>query len=633
MQGLIARVPTREAGLALLAGLLALVFGWSPLETSPASTLDPSWGGGLHVAIQQGKDFGTDVLFTYGPLGFLKEPNWWGTTTGAVAILYTVVVRLAMLTVVFAIARRSFGWPLAALLVLLIAAIGADPVPPLAFALALWIVLLGDGDGDGVARRAPVLILLGGLGAFGAVEVLAKTSTGVMVLASGAIAALFVPRGIDRRHAVGVFAGAAVLTGLVMWLGTGQSIGALPDYVTGSREIVSGYAAAMERTNPALAWHFTIVLLVVVGATAALWSMTSTLGRRARAGAVLLWLVLVWLSFKQGFVRHDLNDSHAMSFFSAMLIALAAIPWQRGLRLFALGLIVLPLITVSAILNLTMGVLIQPLERADLAWTELSPLASGSERAELVRKGDVRVRGETGVDIPTLRLLEGRTVHVWPSETSIIAGYDLRWHPLPTFQNYQAYTAELDDRNAEELLADDRPERVLVGRGEVIDGRIPAWDPPRSVRTLLCNYRPLGPTDLRWLVLEPGPDRCGAERPLRTVRARWGETVPVPAPSAPDRMVVLRLDGVEVGGLEKLRDLAYKPLERFIRVNGSEQPNRLIAETAENGLMLSIPRNLDLPGERALLTDTIRTLEITREGGNPGGRDLRYEFSEIEVRG
>ena len=611
--------------VALLAAVLALMFGWQGIPGTPEAGLDPAWGAALHLAVQRGQDFGPDIAFTYGPLGFLKLPTWWGNATGAGAIAYTVVTRLALLMAVFAVARRHLGLPVAALLVLVVSALVVEPVIPLAFAGALWVVMAEPGD----RRRYGVLAALGALAG---VELLGKFSSGATVLALGVLAALFTTERQILLRSLAAFAGPALVVGLVIWLAFGQPLGAIPEFVAHTREIVSGYGAAMSFTPPGRGWQQTAAVVAALVGAAGLWWLTEGAGRRRRAGALILWAALSWLVFKQGFVRQDAGVTHVPLYFASLFMAMALVPWSRALRRFAVVALIVPFVALIASDEQRPGALFAPLDRFERMRHDLGALSAG-ERRKRVLLGRLKVHVETGVEPETLALLRGRGVHVWPTETSVIAAHDLDWQPLPVFQNYQAYTPALDDLNSEALLGDDAPERILINAGEVVDGRVPAWDPPRQVRALLCRYRPIGPVGRRWLVLQPGTNRCGPERRVASVEAAWGEPVGVPRASATDRMVILRLRGADASATEALRSFLYKPYERAVSVNDDPTPRRLVAATAEQGLVMSVPRSITLPPPAQILPEPVRGIKVTR-GGNPGkGRVLRYDFYEIPVRG
>ena len=60
---------------ALLAAALVTLASWPVTgDMHPRLDLDGAWEIGLRQALHDGLDYGPDVLFTYGPLGFLREP-------------------------------------------------------------------------------------------------------------------------------------------------------------------------------------------------------------------------------------------------------------------------------------------------------------------------------------------------------------------------------------------------------------------------------------------------------------------------------------------------------------------------------------------------------------------------------
>ena len=55
-------------------GLAVAILTWDYVQITPAPGIDASWILGLNLATAQGLDYGTQVVFTYGPLGFLDQP-------------------------------------------------------------------------------------------------------------------------------------------------------------------------------------------------------------------------------------------------------------------------------------------------------------------------------------------------------------------------------------------------------------------------------------------------------------------------------------------------------------------------------------------------------------------------------
>jgi hypothetical protein len=67
---------SRRMALPLLTMLLTLLLIRMP--TPPVLGLDGSWSMALLYFHQHGFQFGRDIIFTYGPLGFLVAPTYFG---------------------------------------------------------------------------------------------------------------------------------------------------------------------------------------------------------------------------------------------------------------------------------------------------------------------------------------------------------------------------------------------------------------------------------------------------------------------------------------------------------------------------------------------------------------------------
>jgi hypothetical protein len=322
-------------------------------------------------------------------------------------------------------------------------------------------------------------------------------------------------------------------------------------------------------------------------------------------------------------VRHD--RYHAREFFSLLLPALVVLPYRPGRRAFGLAAVLATLLVLLAIAGERLDRVVDPFERAGDAWGDVTTLVRPGERHLLLGDGRNRVREGYALHPDVVSALEGHTVHVEPYETAVVWAYDLDWKPLPVFHGYQAYTAELDRLNADQLLASDAPSRVLLGKHEAIDLRVGGWESPAAVRALLCRYQALVQRDA-WLVLGRAEDRCGPERPLGERTARWGEAVHVPPPS-PDGMVFVRLHGVGPRFGERVRSALHKGYERHVSLDGGRRL-RLVPGTAGNGLLLHAPSGVELPeGFRRAPGPT--AMSVLREG-DPGGT-LRYEFFLVPV--
>jgi hypothetical protein len=178
------------------------------------------------------------------------------------------------------------------------------------------------------------------------------------------------------------------------------------------------------------------------------------------------------------------------------------------------------------------------------------------------------------------------------------------------------------------MLASSRaPARILRADAVAIDGRNATFEAPLATLEIFCRYRQIAAQDL-WQVLAPASDRCAAPRPLGTRTARWGESVPIPAPRSRDALVIAHVEGAGPQGLERVRALLLRPQRRWVALDG--QSFRLVAATAADGLLLYAPPRLDYPAPHAMAPRPQR-IAVGRDGGEPDG-SIAYRFEEVPLR-
>ena len=607
--------------------LLVAALSW-PLasELQPLPGGEGDWQIALQIAVRQGLDFGPDVLFTYGPLGFLHYPVIVDAALARIAFAYTIVIHVGVCLVLLHGLRPALrSLPLAALGTLLVASVIYEGAPiVIGFAAAAALV-----SGRVEQRRA--LLIAAGLGALAALELLAKLNAGITLLGLSAIAIACAPAGRPRAGAA-LAGGFAVVLGLG-WLVTGQSLGAADDYVVGGFGIVSGYSEAMGLGVPdpgAIPGEYAAAFGIAVLGGFAVWSAGVTLTWRGRVGLGLMWALLWFTAFKAAFVRPD--ALHVNIFFGSTLGALAVIGWSSERRrtpiLLGCALLVALGISLSRDIRGLPDGFFSPWERTGNFVSQSATLLDGSRVADAIKEGR-RVRiVEARVSAPVLAAVKASPSHIDPLDSGLAWAYDLPWRPIPIFQSYSAYTSDLDERNADALNGPNGPAAVLRHSGS-LDLRNPDWESPAAMRALLCNFE-VRSRDRQWQALERTAMRCGRERPLGKVTVPLGTAAPVPSPPDRESMVLARIDGIGVGGLEKLRTLAFRALRRYAVLNGTRR-FRLIPGTAGDGLVMSVPRAADYPAPLGL-DQAARTLAVLRGEGEQPDDEVTIRWSAVSIR-
>lgn len=626
----------------VLGAALALVT-WNVGFGAPITGLDPSWQAGLNMAVYRGLDFGDQIVWTSGPLGFLGYTFVYYGWLSELAVLYQLALNFALcMSLVWAV-RHRFG-ALVAMIATFLALIMMAPVDRVVIITAVWCFAALSRDPPAFVR--PLLVFGGGI--FSALEIMIKLNPGLTVLVACVTVILVME---DRRWNLAAFGGTFVVTLSVLWFASGQGLSNILNYLETASALVSGYSEAM---------GFSHVLYgpasgkLLVGAVAAvvilgIGFVVATRGDswQRRMIVVGLVLVLAFPLYKEAFVRSGAGPaSRAGLFYWTMFgVAVAAAPvlggrdFVRGRRerrwLALLTVVLLGMLAIRAPTPDGVNRDPNPFNHLSIIKGQVQILFSPERRDEAAVLGRDQMRQIYQLDDESLSLLQGHDVHVDSWEAGAVWAYDLDWDPLPVFQDYSTYTDKLDTINAEAVSSPDGPDRILrentplvegPPNTNAIDGRYPAWDPPAATVAMLCNFRALR-TTARWQVLARVPNRCGEQRLMGSVRSEFGSTIRVPMPSRSDEVVLARVHGAEVEGLERLRSFVYRARERYATVNGLRR-YRLVPGTAADGLLVNTPVTVDFT-EPFSLGPRARTILFEKDSGSG---DLKVDFYAMKVR-
>jgi hypothetical protein len=564
----------------IAAGIAIAWLTWPYPEVTATAGLDPSWAIALHLAADQGLDFGRDVLFTYGPLGFLSQPLLVTTGTAVAAFVFAVALQVALCMVLLWSALRTFPAHVAVPLVYVAAAALAatgfsnlsDYIPFLVFVLAVQALERAQAPATWVVPAGAVLAAL---------QLLVKVNGGIICVALLALVVWRCRPGGWRAE--GVFAAAFVASLTILWLAGRNSLEALPAWLRESFHIVVSYTDAMA-IDILPSRHYVVAAIVLGAAGVLVVAHARALGGQRGLAFAAVCLVYGFAYFKEGFVR--LDAIHLTLLFAALAVGLIGIGWERQTRWIAAGLVALSVAVVVEVLDST-AFLYAVRARASNAVDEGRLVLIGSRRHAALDASRWETRQKLGVDRELLRLLEAHTVDVQPYETSAVWAYGLRWRPQLFIQSYMATDHTLDVENARRL-ASHGAQRILRAREtHSVDDKHPAFLAPESFLVLVCHYRQQGVSE-SWQVLGRARDRCGESRPLRRVSADAGEVVTIPRAGAGE-LVFARIHVRETLG-QRLESLVLKP-RPLPRITVDGERFRLVPDTARGPLALRLPRD------------------------------------------
>lgn len=620
--------------VAVWGGLIVALLGWRVGMNPPGTGLDPSWNAGLAMGVHDGLHWGTELVWTYGPLGFLQTQLVWFTDLTVLSFLYSgLIYTVFCVGLVWALRRRL------PLLLACVAAFVAVAVLPLlelsllsAVIASFWLLEAG---AERTPRQLDAFVVAAA--AFAAPAALIKLSTGPLVPLV-LLLALIGARAGARRIVTYLAILAALL--LALWFATGQSLGDVPAFVERTLQISGGYSSAMLRSTDVAAWKVVAATAAAIGLTLLLVAAAWLAPYRDRLGRWVGTLVVALAAFaiyKEGVVRVDAG--HLTVYFANACILWVVVGFGFGRRWWvpALAVVVffvgLPLRPAGTQDNLN------AVSNVRFAFDQVRSLVDPGRREATMESGRQGMKGTYALEAGALAALRGHTVAVEPWEVAAAWAYELDWVPLPVIQNYSAYTPELDRLNSEVVESPEGPERLLRENQQVVasefptadlDNRFSGWDPPEQARAVLCNFVPLF-TSERWQVLGRVPDRCDPPRALGTVEAAAGQAVPVPKPG-PDGVVWVRVGGAGVSGLERLQTFLFHAGSRHATINGDTR-YRLVPETAGDGLLLRASPALTGPVSQAVEAGPFDPVPEAATIAVDGGSDrLTFSFYETRVR-
>jgi hypothetical protein len=614
-----ATLKTHAWTLALVLALTAL--SWPFTYVKGGAGLDNSWVVGLSLAVAHGLAFGRQVIFTYGPLGFSLVPAAVTPGTFFLGEMLGGLIQLALVAVLLANLRRRMNLLAASVITLLAASlvgwVEAEPLSAIAFGLVALAYTTPAARREEAFRR----LAIGG-GAFAGFALLVKLNDGV---ATSAIVAIGLLGGDWRARNLRDAAASMVGSLVVLWLLVGEPLGALPDYLRNSWEVVGGYVEAMGHTaGPEVQWQLLVVVGSAIALTLGAWRAFAT--ERPRRGAALAGAVLVihYFAAREAFVRYDSGHVAVI----AVLIAVALmIPWPRAQRATGLALAAVLAVAAFAVLGRPVSEIVNPLGDAhQLARQARDVLHPG----KLIAEGRAGVIRDDALPASMAATLRGHCVNAEPAEIAAVWAHPKwRWCPLPVFQSYTAYTPRLDELNAAAYAdASHGPDRVLRQVDQAIDERNPIWESPAAALSMLCHFNEIEHSG-EWQTLARVSDRCGKPYVLETIHSSLGRTIALPDPPE-NAVMVAAIDGVQVAGSERLETLFRAARARYVTVNGqSDLRFRVPPGTAQDGLVLDVPYDADYAAPFNLNMNA-RTLQVKVAGHSSGAITVRLSAVPIQ---
>jgi len=579
----------------LLVGIIFwIVIPSVPFPVGPG--LDGSWVFGLNMGHFERMIFGRDIIFTYGPLGYLVVPTFPEAEPWAV-FAFEWGTALVTAYALWKLCKRAGHWTTAGLYlgvfwVSSAFTFNSTPERILAAIIALALVVVSHADDK-------PWFDLGILFFYTAVTLLMKFNLGIIAFGVALYLEAWLLWGYRSRlrmvlkpAAAALIAGLVTLAGLY-WILDGTPWG-LVAFLRNSVEIARGYSEGMAVAGPMWVAVDALVSCIV------LWIFIPLAARETRR---VVWafpplFVITFLSFKSAMVR---QDAHALPFqfqiavAALLVVAFAPTPRNRVLvGVFAAASLALGIVTIAQLWPKYLPPLLDRLKGQDVL-TNLDGYLHWNSTVKTLEAATQQALTPDQLPAGFQPYVTGKRVTAYPWEIASIRANHLQWQPLPVIQAYSAYTPALDGLNAHALESASGPEEILLAWGSV-DAHEPLYETPQSWRALLNWYELQLTSPKLYLLHRRSTPRFGAAVPFgNVVVAHWDESITLP-PVGDDEALLMKAEvGQSLKGVVKGALLRAPLITVQVRLrSGHTDFRRVLRTNMLSGVIVSDwPRCLD----------------------------------------
>jgi hypothetical protein len=628
--------------LAAITSVVFVFFRFLPCGRPGAyGVVEDSWIQMLHTAFAERLQFGRDIVFPFGPWGFLY--GGYHPETYLISVVVWAVLAAMFWWAAWRVVTHFCKNPLVSWLWML-AFIGLASMSPFlnmdvrltAWPLLLLLLHFSVEERPFTVIQAMLVISLG---------LVSLIKHGIFTIAVVTVLIIAADNVFRQRRFPWIllaFAGGIFF----FWVLAGQQLTWFGPYLHGASEIVSGYTEALMWPQPTDKVDILRFWGVAIAVGASVGYVVCKQHRLFGLLPLLGFAFIVFAAFKYGYVRHDGHEVAATN-----LLLLAALLWlpaawcivsQRSRWL--IPAVLLPLIFATSLASLSLkryvsvelfSVLGQQLTVQNLFAPAKIFREFLEDRQHSFRSYNTYAAGLRAGTFPNLDI--HGSADVYPLSQTLALPQGLTCRPRPIFQSYSAYTPKLAEMNAAHLRSDRAADHILFDVW-TIDGRFTAQDDSLSWPELLTRYDIMSMSERHILMKKSETPKQYELTPIGETLAKFDEGIEVP--SMIGGPIWVRID-IHRSLYGNVLAMLYRPprvsLTVFTR-SGRTYGGRLLPGEARAGFLLSpVVENrqsffalASTNWQHELADLEVASARITSDGGREVA--CRYQSPPVRVR-
>ena len=441
------------------------------------TSLDPSWTVTLNYLKIKGLTWGSDIAFTYGPLGQLCTRVGWGESK-FLFLIFDVFMFVNWFLVFYLSLKKSKN-----IIITLFLVVFVSLVFPLwigianSFVLLLFYMFWLRENIESNSKMSYVFLIL-----IAVLMFFIKLNTGLLALPL--LYCIIVYNKIYKKISSKLFLILFFTPLFLIYFLTIILNVSLLKYMFSALEIVSGYNEIMYLENQlenSLKYVIGISCITFVAITFSLY-LNKKLNNLEKIFILGISILSFYLMYKQAFLRADVN--HIIEFFLYFtLFLLVFSDFHTSLKNYFLsGLVLFNVLIVFYFLNNNQPktlLLSEKLSKKEyfLGFTNFNSTSGLHLEENYLKLPD-----------SFLNKIGNETVDVYPWNIQMLLENKLNYKPRPVIQSYISYTKKLEELNFNHYNSSNAPQYVIY-EFESIDGRYPLFDESKLNLALNLNYQ------------------------------------------------------------------------------------------------------------------------------------------------
>jgi len=561
--------------------IIIFILSFPKIGGPVSAGLGPSFEFALNYFFLKHIQMGRDIIFTYGPLGFLIFPKPVGHNlliSVIVISLLKIAFLLSFLYLHFLIKKpNTFLSKLGFLVIFAILSFFIDFGSILVFLTASLLLLYAE------TKSKYFIVLAIAISSF---SLLVKPSYGIisiLLVTSYSIINYLQFKNIKRLLLIHL---GIVLSFIFEWVMIYQGLSGIVDYWYGTLELSFGNSSAMAMSledNWILLSIFFLIYFYLV----------FTVKEKRIFILYGMFLLPSFAFFKYAFTRVD--HIHYFFFYIIFFYCLVfACLREFKMRVFLIVLISLCVFFanmkyVRREIRLSRAKLyaingLKHFEASILNLEDYEKVLLETSRSNL---------GNKVLEKNVLQIIGSHPVDTYPWETTYVAANNLNWQPRPVFQSYVAYTPWLDKKNAVFFNSPKSPKFIIwdvknrLSEVESIDGRYLLNDEPLTIYQIINRYRLIYRGKNIVLFEKSFTHHLKEPRLIAYEKSQWGKWIKVPFIGHGITRARINVSRKFIGSLKRF---LYKEEEFFIEYkleDGDIKKYRLVIDNAVSGVWIN----------------------------------------------